>query len=634
MLKFTENYNKQKTRSYKFSSLLAVITFGVAIIVSFSVSLVVLYLEHGHLREELKETGIVIAKNLTFSSQEFLLNNDRWNLYKLCRSITEEGTTTIARKKHRVSGIEYAMILNKDGILSAHSDPLNNHVGNPVSTNDILSRNALKSNGLLIQESLSEGHKLFNISFPIPAGPETIGFAMIGISEKGLVILFQSIRNNILLVSLAIALLFGMLAFLLSYWLTSPFTKLSSLANSYNLASPSKNFAQKIKSHIVEIDSLSKIWSGMSNKIQETVKELHDKSQNIMEGKKTLEKMLNGIGAGLVILDKDLKIIWHNEVFDMWFAHKERNRCFERIEIEHICKECPTMKAFSTGKVHFANQARITTEGEKHFKVISVPWKNEQEDITQVFELLLDISDKALLEKKLRNIESDAVIGKLAASMAHEIRNPLSSLVSSINLLHKDADMGLSRIDKKKLIDVINKESNRLSTILEDFLKYGRKRKMKLELCDVNQMLDEIIDIAKYRKDVQNRVYFSKSTNGTLAMIHADKEMLKQAFWNLIVNSMDAIKAEGSINVTISEKNGFLKVLIRDSGRGIPAKLRDHIFEPFQTAKKDGTGLGLTIASKMIAMHLGTIDVTESSKKGTTFLIKLPVSREVTAYHE
>lgn len=353
--------------------------------------------------------------------------------------------------------------------------------------------------------------------------------------------------------------------------------------------------------------------------------------QNFRREDEKLKSILNSIGAGLVALNKDLEIIWNNNIFSEWFKVENHSHCFESMDNNGYCEICPTKKAFATGIVHTANQVRTTKKGEKHFKVISVPWKNERNEVTQVFELLLDISDRALLENKLRSIESEAVIGKLAASMAHEIRNPLSSIVSSINLLHKNMDNGLSSDDRRKLIDVVNEESHRLSTLLEDFLKYGRKKKTKIELCDISEVLDEIIDIARYRKDVQNRVSFSKKIKGPIPMIYVDKEMLKQVFWNLIINSMDAIQKSGSININIEGKGDFVEVLLSDTGVGIPGHIMKNIFEPFHTTKKGGTGLGLAIAKKMIGIHSGTIELLESSEAGTTFLTRLPVSSKESA---
>lgn len=630
MFKLFKNFKEQKKKTYKFSNLLAVILFGVAITVSFSTSLVILYLESGHLREELKETGIIIAKNLAFSSKEFLLNNDQWNLYKLCRSIIDEETTEIVRNKHHVNGIEYAMILNMDGILFAHSNPLNNQVGYPVSNSDIFSWNALKSDGLLIQESISGGYRLFNISLPIRVGTEKIGVVRIGISERELVVFLKAIRNEILLITLVIALLFGALSQLFSRWITSPLSELNRFAKSFP-----NTLVPEIDSKITEINSLGSVLSQLSIRIEDMLKDIYKNTRDIQEEKDKLESILNGIGAGLVVINRKLNVVWYNKVFSDWFdiINYDQKHCFNCLNKKSICKDCPTIKTFSTGTVQSAGQTRMTKQGEKYFKVITVPWKNERNEITQIFELSMDISDKAELEKKLKSSEQAALIGDLSAAMAHEIRNPLSSLVSSINLLYKKVGYGLSSDDQKSLIDVINKESHRLSVMLDDFLKYGRKKEMKVELCNVSLILDEIVNIARYRQDIRNRVIFSKNTNNSLPLIYADKEMLQQAFWNLIINSMDAIKGSGTINLTIQEKREFLEVLIRDTGCGIPSHIKHHIFEPFHSTKQNGTGLGLAIAKKMIAMHSGTINVIESSEKGTTFLIGLPVCKKTIIYH-
>jgi len=628
IFKFMGTSKGSEKRSYKFSSQLTLISFVATFFVSFSIAMVMLNLESGHLKEELKKTGTIIAKNLALSSKEFILNNDRWNLYMLCKSIVGENSAALTSNQQNENALEYAVVLNNEGIIVAHSKPFDNRVGYPILDNDILSLNALKSNSLLIQESNSGGFQLFDISHPVHAGERKIGIVRIGISQKGLEELFQTIKKEFLMITFIAALLFGIFSQLIAKWITSPLTKLSNFASTFNPNIPLSNRLPKINSHIMEINTLSKVWIQLSYRIQNSLKELTEKTQKIKEEKAKLERILNGIGAGLIVIDQNLKVVWCNRVFKEWFPmdNYDKNHCYHCINQESICEDCPTVYTFQTGHIHSIEQ-KGPQNGQNFYKVITVPWRDEGRKIFQVFELWLDITDRATMEKKLKSSEHEALMGRMASGMAHEIRNPLSSLVSSIGTMHK-AGSGLSVGDKNSLIDVINKESQRLSTILEDFLRYGRNNKeMKMELCDLGQILDEIVDIAKHRKDIEGRVVFTKKyEKGLSSLINGDREMLQQVFWNLILNSMDAIKKDGTISIIIQRKGNFVDIQIKDTGTGIPPNIKKYMFEPFQTTKKNGTGLGLAIAKKTITMHVGTINLLESSNTGTTFLVRLPIS--------
>jgi signal transduction histidine kinase len=617
----------KKKRLFKLRNQLGIISFGAAVLVSLSLSLVILRLQSSHLREELKHMGITIAKNLAMSSREFLLNNDSWNLYTLCRSIVEEDTTTVEAEGRHVNAVEYAMVADKNGVLAAHSNPLTNRVGYPFPSGDSLSSASLLSDGLLVQKTFFEGHPLYDISLPVRImGRQKIGTVRIGISEKLLEELFASARRELLLASLAIALACGALFQWLARWITSSIETLGRFSEDISPHLPSAAPIPDINSRILEINALNDTLARMSQKIHNALQDIRMKKQYIQGEKEKLESILNGIGAGMVVLDKNLDMVWSNKVFAAWFdaPQSDGKHCYHCLKQKFPCVDCPATKTFATGEVCTLTQRRATREGEKYFRVITVPWRDERNEVGQIFELSLDISEKTELERRLKNSERVALIGELAATMAHEIRNPLSSLVSSIDLLHKGGQR-LSQEDQNSLMEVVTKESQRLSRILEDFLKYGRKAKMKMEWCDPGQILDEIITMANHGQDASGHLEFIREKDGRIPLIKADEEMLKQAFWNLIVNSMEAIRGGGKIHIKFKNNGNHLQILLSDTGCGVPVQIIDHIFEPFHTAKEGGTGLGLAIASKMIAMHSGHLELVETSGKGTTFSISLPL---------
>lgn len=231
------------------------------------------------------------------------------------------------------------------------------------------------------------------------------------------------------------------------------------------------------------------------------------------------------------------------------------------------------------------------------------------------------INDRLIYSAKM------ASLGQLSANIAHEIRNPLTSIKMRLYSLEKALK---DDIDTKEDISVISEEINRMENTVRDFLDFARPAQPNLQKCDINQILEGTINLISPKADSQN-IKLQKNFDAALAEPRADKEQIRQAFLNILLNSIEAMPDGGILEITTAKTsdkrlNSVLEIKIKDTGVGMSPDVKRRLFEPFLTTKSEGAGLGLFIASRIIQMHRGTIEVESQVGKGTVMSVKLPLA--------
>ena len=231
------------------------------------------------------------------------------------------------------------------------------------------------------------------------------------------------------------------------------------------------------------------------------------------------------------------------------------------------------------------------------------------------------------LETQLHLAEKAAVVGRLAAAIAHEIRNPLNYI--NLTLDHLRSTFAPSDPEKRatfvKLTDQLKTEVARINRHITDFLKYSRPSKLDLQDVDIRAEAEDALRFIEVRAE-ECGIKTNIVQDGTLPTVVADRESLRSVFTNLVINAVEAIDGDGgSISIKLSNPEvNSVKVEITDSGRGIADGDISKVFEPYFSTKETGTGLGLAIVKKAIDDHGGTISVASKEGSGTTFTITLP----------
>ena len=232
-------------------------------------------------------------------------------------------------------------------------------------------------------------------------------------------------------------------------------------------------------------------------------------------------------------------------------------------------------------------------------------------------------------DEKIRSIEEELIrvnrlssLGELAASIAHEIKNPLISIQGFAKRIEKTCDM--EKI--KRYARLIDKESGRLSDVLKKLLAYSRMDGPKKEKIDVNEIVkDTVLFMEHHLTRFKNIQLIVDMANG-LPYVEVDKVHIQQALVNIIMNAAQAMPNGGTIQIKTKMENGMVSVSVTDEGVGIKKEDLNRIFEPFFTTKKvsEGTGLGLSLCKKLVEANNGRIEVESTVGKGSTFRILLP----------
>jgi signal transduction histidine kinase len=272
----------------------------------------------------------------------------------------------------------------------------------------------------------------------------------------------------------------------------------------------------------------------------------------------------------------------------------------------------------------FANQAAIALENARLFEA-------EREQSRRLQQT----------QAQLIHAEKVSALGRLTASIAHEINNPLQAVQGCLTLAVEELDTGLRREKLARYLDMADKEIERIANIVRRTRDFYRPAREEMQPADVRVVLESVLELVgkqlqNSRITVEYDGYETWNGNRDLPIIQANPDHLKQLFLNLVLNAIDAMSADGGtlhIHTTSDQIKGqdgqllpAVRIEISDTGEGIPPEILSRLFEPFVTTKKDGTGLGLSISYRIVEAHNGQITAKSQVGIGTTFTVLLPVS--------
>ncbi|GIK39358.1 MAG: hypothetical protein BroJett011_31910 [Chloroflexota bacterium] len=247
--------------------------------------------------------------------------------------------------------------------------------------------------------------------------------------------------------------------------------------------------------------------------------------------------------------------------------------------------------------------------------------------------VLEDLSEIKTMEAERRRLDRLAALGEMSAVVAHEIRNPIAGIAAGIDYLTRNVAKDSPEFEGAVMM---RGEIQRVNRILEDILFVARPARLKLSNEDVAEIIEDVLQ--RFRAQVEeSRVMIVIDYANNLPRLSVDRQRLEQLFTNLIINATQAMPNGGQLSLqtrAAPSQNGKpadeVIVTIADTGPGIPVETQQHIFEPFFTTKTRGTGLGLTIARRIVEEHGGTISIESEAEHGTRFIIRLPVARRAT----
>ena len=344
----------------------------------------------------------------------------------------------------------------------------------------------------------------------------------------------------------------------------------------------------------------------------------------LFEIKSTLENMAEGV----IFIDPDDKVTMCNkEIEKAWKVKSEEllNKSVKDDQIPYIGGIASNItERFRKGIETSQHQEIMTNDGflyNTYSAVIDPSGKYWGTVLTSH-----DITERKKLEQQLLHSERLATIGEMSAKVAHEIRNPLSSISLNTELLYDEIsnDNGDKKSDAENLIQSILNEVDTLTEITDEYLRFARFPRLETKPASINNVL---IELSKFfnKERLQRGIALKENYASDLPIILLDTNQIKQAFLNILKNSFEAMPEGGKVSISTRLKGDNIEVNITDTGHGISKDDIQSVFDPFYSAKVNGTGLGLALTMKTVEGHGGDIICKSTIDKGTTMVISFPV---------
>lgn len=354
----------------------------------------------------------------------------------------------------------------------------------------------------------------------------------------------------------------------------------------------------------------------------------------------SLDKLLNNLEAGIILVDSDHRIRWMNEKVKEWFGPLkigEKRKCYQiREDNDNYCKICPARRAINFG-IPARYELTFPQKGTScNFEIIGLPIKNGKNEIPLVMEFILNKS-KLTIDKKetkdlMAQVEKMAAIGDLAAGIAHELNTPLATISIISQELNDITNYitGSENLKKeiKGYLSDIDEEIKRCVSIIEDVQDFAKKGIHQKKSVNITNIILKTVDLVCKGRLPKGLVI--KKELGIFPQVNTDPDRLRQVILNIIKNALEAVrfsKRKRIITISLKRENQFIVIIIKDTGAGIPKKNFKRLFEPFFTTKAvgTGTGLGLFVSYGIMKDLGGNIQIKSRKGTGTSVHLTLPL---------
>ena len=621
----------------KLRSLQTKFLWGTLLVIAFVMTAVMVVVEHRQraaIIEEVQRRGEVIARNLAAISYGPLL------LYNY---------TALEQNVARVAGeadVVYALVLDADGRVAAHSrDP--ERVGAVLE--GLVHRRAALASELLVQETVtSRGEAIYDFAVPVQVEGRKWGTIRVGLSKQRMEAEIGRTRLELGALTLVVLLLGGLAAALVARRIARPVQRLAEGAAAISRG----ELAQRIEPTTAdEIGGLAAAFNHMAvqlvqqrGALEDANAELQRHVVELVDLKSYTDNILASLTNGIVSVDLDGRVVTLNPVAELltgFFKGEVAGRyCSEAFahtpELSDILMETLVSR---TAIPNVPLTLRRRNGSTVPIELSTAPLKGGEGKDLGVIGVFRDLTLVRQLEHDLRRSDQLAALGTLAAGLAHEIKNPLTSLLTFTRHLERRFDDPHFR---EKFHSVVPRELERINGIVERLLELARPARMSLTLVRLPALLDRVVEL--YANQIEARqVVVVREYARDVPPVQADAEALYRVAVNLVANALDAMEGGGRLALRVwwSESRDPLlpsrrrppdrrvKLEVEDTGPGIPPSAGDRIFTPFYTTKEGGTGIGLALAHKIVEEHGGTIVFRSGRVGGTVFTVVLPLVAEV-----
>lgn len=397
------------------------------------------------------------------------------------------------------------------------------------------------------------------------------------------------------------------------------------LATSSSLMVDLGTLQVKIFASLLGFFAVAYLSSYLAESLRKTGEKLRDKSGQVANLQAFTEIIIHSMRGGLITTDLEGRVTELNPAGAAILGRK-----FGELMEERIQSVLPNLEFEGDDSLQpSALQSRLEMtflhpRGELRILGISAsPLVMPEAGIAGYVYNFQDLTEEKRREAEYRAKDRMATLGRMAAGIAHEVRNPLASIAGSVKLLGSVAALNE---DQAKLVTIVTRESERLNKLISSFLDYSRSQRFEFREVDLVNLLEETLLLVEHHPLFNSRYRIVRMFPHRGLVVRADPDKVRQVFWNICDNALKAMPGGGTLTARIEDgsASSVVRVVLSDTGIGLTSAQMEKLFEPFQPGFADGTGLGLAIVYQIVQGHRGQIRVNSAPGKGASFVIELP----------
>lgn len=365
----------------------------------------------------------------------------------------------------------------------------------------------------------------------------------------------------------------------------------------------------------------------MPGEIGEIAEAINHMADSLLEARSLNENILQSIADGIITVDNEGRVMTINQAAQQMTGYGPEEivgRLYREVFCDGKDFNSKLLETLETGRNHIGIEMDYPVKiGYIYISLSSSRLRDSHGQNIGAVVVFKDLTERHHLQEQVRRADRLATLGEMMAGIAHEIRNPLTSIKGFIQYLLETN----TEEDRKEYMPIIVKEVDRVNKVIDELLYFARPNPTHYQTVDINELVTKTLVLVQ-NKTTRHKVDIDLTLTPNLPRIEADAEQFRQVLLNLIINSIQAITDHGRINIRTWDEDQRIFVEVQDTGAGIKDEDLDKVFNPFFTTKPAGTGLGLAIVQRIISAHQGKINIASKVNEGTTIVIELPVSQE------
>jgi signal transduction histidine kinase len=362
----------------------------------------------------------------------------------------------------------------------------------------------------------------------------------------------------------------------------------------------------------------------VTDRLRQSEDRLQRTARSAVLERKRLESVVHAARVGMILLDADLTVRWFSPLASEWLHWDDSvlgRRC-PLYEGSGGHEPGPAIRVLHDGRPAETERSLASSDGSlRYLRHVASPVHDGNGRVAQVVELVEDVTVRRALETEALHADKMSVLGRMAAGIAHEIGNPLSSMATRLRLMEQSDDRGFLEAS----LALLQSQVGRIGRIVHGVSEFARMPRQEWATWDVNSAVEEAISVAELDSRTRG-IAFHREQARPSPRIRGVRDQVVQVVLNLLLNAAEAMSGRGTIVVATSTERGEAIIRVQDSGAGMDEKVRARLFEPFFTTKREGTGLGLSISYTLIHAHGGRIEVQSEPDRGSCFTVRLPAA--------